>query len=204
MAEPTIARPNTEYRTVLIRLPALLGISSGRSSASSIGSVDVGPNLILAGNSVEIASISGLCSKTVSVTSGASTASATSATVSEAANSSAFSNSSLANIFVSYLSASISARCCLMYLSKTLSPSVTPASISSAFRLACPIVISLASSKSKIDSVSCSNAFLSFSVIRILSMPLSAVLHVLQNIGRDQLSESHYKVFFFYLLYYRI
>ena len=187
MAEPTIARPNAEYRTALIRLPALLGVSSGRSSASTIGSVGVGPNLILAGNSVEIASISGLCSKTVSVTSGASTASATSATVSEAANSSALANSSLAKIFVSYFSASISARCCLMYLSKTLSPSVTPASISSAFRLACPIVISLASSNSKIDSVSCSNGFLSFSVIKILSMPLSAVLHVPQNIGRDQL-----------------
>ena len=184
MAEPTIARPNVEYKTALIRLPALLGVSSGRSSASTIGSVGVGPNLILAGNSVEIASISGLCSKTVSVTSGASTASAT---VSEAANSSALANSSLAKIFVSYFSASISAWCCLIYLSKTLSPSVTPASISSAFRLACPIVISLASLKSKIDSVSCSNGFLSFSVIKILSMPLSAVLHVPQNIGRDQL-----------------
>ena len=187
MAEPTIARPNAEYRTALIRLPALLGVSSGRSSASTIGSVGVGPNLILAGNSVEMASISGLCSKTVSVTSGTSTTPATSATVSVAANSSALANSSLAKIFVSYFSASISARCCLMYLSKTLSPSVTPASISSAFRLACPIVISLASSKSKIDSVSCSNGFLSFSVIKILSMPLSAFLHVPQNIGRDQL-----------------
>ena len=190
MAEPTIARPNAEYRTALIRLPALLGVSSGRSSASTIGSVGVGPNLILAGNSVEMASISGLCSKTVSVTSGTSgtsTTSATSATVSAAANSSALANSSLAKIFVSYFSASISARCCLMYLSKTLSPSVTPASISSAFRLACPIVISLASSKSKIDSVSCSNGFLSFSVIKILSMPLSAFLHVPQNIGIDQL-----------------
>ena len=205
MAEPTIARPNAEYRTALIRLPALLGVSSGSSSASTIGSVGVGPNLILAGNSVEIASISSLCSKTVSVTtSGASTASATSATVSVAANSSALANSSLAKIFVSYFSASISARCCLMYLSKTLSPSVTPASISSAFRLACPIVISLASSKSKIDSVSCSNGLLSFSVIKILSMPLSAVLLVPQNIGRDQLLGFRYKVFVFYLLYYRI
>ena len=52
MAEPTIARPNAEYRTALIRLPALLGVSSGRSSASTIGSVGVGPNLILAGNYV--------------------------------------------------------------------------------------------------------------------------------------------------------
>ena len=31
MAEPTIARPNAEYRTALIRLPALLGVSSGSS-----------------------------------------------------------------------------------------------------------------------------------------------------------------------------
>ena len=49
MAEPTIARPKAEYRTALIRLPALLGVSSGSSSASTIGSVGVGPNLILAG-----------------------------------------------------------------------------------------------------------------------------------------------------------
>ena len=46
MADPTIARPNAEYRTALIRLPALLGVSSGSSSASTIGSVGVGPNLI--------------------------------------------------------------------------------------------------------------------------------------------------------------
>ena len=147
-----------------------------------------------------MASFSVSCSKTISFTACASTVSAAAPAV---ANSSALANSSLAKIFVSYFSASISARCCLMYLSKTLSPSVTPASISSAFRLACPMVISLASSKSKMDSVSCSNGFFSFSVIKILSMYSSAVLHVPQNIDRDQLLGYHYKVFVFYLLYCR-
>ncbi len=42
-SQPTIIRPNAEYRTAFVF--TLLGVSPGRSSASTTGSVGVGPNL---------------------------------------------------------------------------------------------------------------------------------------------------------------
>ena len=67
------------------------------------------------------------------------------------------SSSMILSFWVSNFPASISSRCCLMYLSRILSPSVTPASTSSFFRAAWPTVISFASSKSRTVSFdSCS------------------------------------------------
>ncbi len=166
----------------------LPGVSSEGPPASTTGSVGVGQALILAGNSVEIASISGLCSEDRSVTSGASTASATSATVSVAARLFSFNGLLWPKFFVA-LVFSASNFSSVLFWCICLRHCHLPLHLLCFFlpfdglpnRHLFSIFQTL-----KLILFSCSNGLLSFSVIKILSMPLSARFITLIT-SRDQL-----------------